>query len=115
MIEFTRWMDIADDLSTAERYIGRVLVALGSNNSAGLDILPHVTRFKQSVSAALEKADDPDERGFVREVVVKLNQLEEDADAAVSEPDPSRRRQMFSTLLRKVSLLQAGKSDHPST
>lgn len=113
MIEFTRWMDLSDDLSTAERYIGRVLVALGSNNSAGFDILPHVNRFKQVISKALEKADDPEERGFVREVSVKLNGLERDADAAVSESDPSRRREMFSALLRKINSLRADKHGRP--
>lgn len=113
MIKFNRWMDIADDLSAAERYLGRVLVALGSKESAGSDILHHVTRFKQFISRALEKADDPEERHFVREVVVKLRELEDEANAAVSEPDLSRRREMFSALLRKVSSLQANKDDRP--
>ena len=111
MIEFTRWMDLADDLSTAEQHIGRALVAMTSKDSAGMDILPYITRFKQSVSDALKKADDPDEKYFVREVKVKLDELDDDAEAAVSEDDPSRRREMLSALLRKVRSLRANKGD----
>lgn len=105
MLEFSSWMSLkplAEDLADAKRHLGRALVAQASRESSGMDILPHINNFKDSLSRCSNKAGQGSDKIVAQDLASVFSSLNQDADEAVSEPDPSLRRYLLSSLLRRV-------------
>lgn len=105
MLEFTQWLSLKpldEDLVDAKRHLGLALVAQGSKESSGMSILPHINSFKDSIERCSNKAGQSSDQALARDLSSIFNSLSHEADEAVSEPDPSMRRYMLSSLLRRM-------------
>ncbi len=106
MLEFNQWLAIKpfdEDLSDAKNHLGRALVAQGSRDSSGMDILPHIEKFKDAIQSCSNKASQGSDKTLAHDLVSIFQSLDKEADEAVSEPDPSLRRYMLSGLLRRIN------------
>ena len=105
MQPFLQWLALKpldEDLTDAKRHLGRALVAQGSRESSGMDILPHINNFKDALSRCSNKAGQGFNRTLAQDLASVFKSLSQDADEAVSEPDPSLRRYLLSGLLRRM-------------
>ena len=105
MLQFTQWLALKpldEDIADAKRHLGRALVTQNSRESSGMDILPHINSFKDSISRCTNKAGQGSDETLARDLASIFNSLDREADEAVSEPDPSLRRYMLSGLLRRM-------------
>src|ERR1700753_3092297 len=87
MLEFTQWLSLKtndENLNDAKRYLGLALVG----QSSGTDILSYIDKFKESISRCSNK--------------ILFDSLIDNADEAISEEDPDKRRHLLSSLLRRL-------------
>lgn len=105
MIAFSHWLalkPLTEDLLDAKKALGRALVVQNSSKHTGIDILPHINSFKDSISRCANKTGQGSNEALARDLASIFNSFSQEADEAVSEPDPGLRRYMLSGLLRRL-------------
>lgn len=104
MVPFTRWLalkPLAEDIDDAKKHLGRALV-IQNGKSSGMDILPHINGFKESLTRCTNKLSQGSNETLARDLASVFNSMNDEADEAVSESDPSLRRYMLDGLLRRM-------------